>query len=96
MHTQKQKDTINFLESLVHNRFNIDTLNTKLSEFFNEEIKAELIDNPDDEVLCDWNIMFNSDNEETYGYFDIYVLMHNRPSYDGATFYVTEIGYEFE
>ena len=41
MHTQKQKDTINFLESLVHNRFNIDTLNTKLSEFFNEEIKAE-------------------------------------------------------
>jgi hypothetical protein len=40
--------------------------------------------------------MFNSDNEETYGYFDMYVLMHKRPSYDGATFYVTEIGYEFE
>jgi uncharacterized protein with von Willebrand factor type A (vWA) domain len=97
MHTQKQKDTINFLESLVHNRFNIDTLNTKLSEFFNEKIEAEFVnENDDTNELADWNIMFDSKNEETYGYFDIYVLKHRKVGYDNADFYVTEIGYEFE
>ena len=40
--------------------------------------------------------MFNSEKEETYGYFDIYILKMRNVGYDGAEFMVTEIGYEFE
>lgn len=97
MNTQKQIECINFLETLVHQRFNIETLNEKLSQYFNEKIEAEFVnENDDTNELADWNIMFNSENEETYGYFDIYVLKHRKIGYDNTEFYVTEIGYEFE
>jgi uncharacterized protein with von Willebrand factor type A (vWA) domain len=97
MYTQKQKECINFLESLVHQRFNFKTLIEKLSQYFNEEIKAEFVNEDDDtNDLSDWNIMFDSENEETYGYFDIYVLKHRKQGFDNTDFYVTEVGYEFE
>ena len=86
-----------FLESLVGNRFNMETLNATLTNHFGEEIKAEIV-NEDDETseLPDWNIMFDSENSDTFGYFDIYVLKMRRPGFDGAEFYVTEIAYEFD
>jgi hypothetical protein len=40
--------------------------------------------------------MFNSENEDTFGYFDIYMLKMRNSQFDGSTFHVTEIGYEFE
>ena len=95
--TQKQKEIADFLESLVGQRFNMGTLTEKLSKEFDEEIEAEIV-NEDDETntITDWNIMFNSEKEDTFGYFDIYVLKMRNANLDGSTFYVTEIGYEFE
>jgi hypothetical protein len=95
--TKKQKEIVDFLESLVGQRFNMETLSKELSKAFDEEIEAGIV-NDDDETntLSDWNIMFNSENEDTFGYFDIYVLKMRNAGFDGSTFYVTEISYEFE
>jgi hypothetical protein len=93
MLTDKQKEVISFLEGLVHGRYNLETLNKILSEFFGEDIKAEFVDND----CPDWNIMFNSENEDTYGYYDIYVLkMKDVGHFSSADFYITEVAYEFE
>ena len=100
--TPRKKEAVKFLEGLVHNRFNMDTLQAKLSEHFNEEIHVENVSQnridsgEEDDELVDWNLMFDSKNQETYGYFDIYILPMRRAGFDGATFYVTEVGYEFD
>ena len=87
--TTPQKQIIKFLESLVYERYNIKTLNSKLSEYFKEDIKAEFASL--DNELTDYNIMF----ETTHGDFDIYVLKMRRKGFDNSTFMITEIGYEF-
>lgn len=93
--TKTQKTIVNKLEKLVNKRFNIITLNKELSDIFKEDIKAELLeDNPNE--LTDWNIIFNSCKDSSFGYFDIYVLKMRNKGYDNSDFYVTEIGYEFE
>jgi hypothetical protein len=93
---EKQKEIVKFLENLVHSRTNLDNLTKMLSKKFNEEITLEVVNNEDeDNELSDWNIMFNSEKEETYGYFDIYFLKNRRTSHDGSNIYITEIGYEF-
>ena len=94
--TTVQREVVKFLEDLVYERFNLETLNQKLSEYFGENINAEFVDEENEAGLGDWNIMFNSEKEETYGYFDIYILKMRNVGYDGAEFMVTEIGYEFE
>ena len=94
--TAVQREVVKFLEDLVYERFNLETLNQKLSEYFGENINAEFVDEENEAGLGDWNIMFNSEKEETYGYFDIYILKMRNVGYDGAEFMVTEIGYEFE
>ena len=95
--TERQKEVVEFLENLVGKRFNLNTLNEVLSEQFDEAIKCEIVNDDDEEnTLTDWDIMFDSVKEETYGYFDIYMLKMRRPGFDGATFCITEIGYEFE
>ena len=95
--TPRKKQVIDFLEGLVHKRFNIETLNEELSKHFNEKITAGFVNEDDDDnELADWNIMFDSENEDTYGYFDIYVLKMRRAGFDGADFLVTEVGYEFD
>jgi subtilase family serine protease len=93
--TDKQKEVVEFLESLVHMRYNIETLTKVLSKYFNESIKVGYANEEEDNILTDYNIMFDSHKEETYGYFDIYVLKMRRPGHDGSDFYVTEIGYEY-
>jgi hypothetical protein len=95
--TERQKEVVEFLENLVGKRFNLSTLNEVLSEQFDEVIKCEIVNDDDEEnTLTDWDIMFDSVKEETYGYFDIYVLKMRKPGFDGSTFHITEIGYEFE
>ena len=95
--TKRHKKVVNFLEKLVGERFNLETLNATLSEHFGEDIKADFVnENDESNDLSDWNIMFDSEKEETYGYFDIYVLKMRRPGFDGSEFYVTEVSYEFD
>lgn len=95
MKTQKQQEVIKFLNDLVCQRFNEETLNQKLSKFFNEEIQISDATVYDGEST-DINYMFNSERQDTYGYFDIYALNMLNTGFDGANFYVTEISYEFE
>jgi len=102
--THRQKQAIEFLEGLVYGRESIESLNKKLSEHFGEKIEVynktqDYIDRGEEDpdgVLTDWNLLFNSENEETYGYFDIYFLPMRREGFDGATMFITEISWEFE
>ena len=94
--TRVQQEVVKFLENLVYERFNLDTLNQELSKHFGEDIEADFVDEENEAGLGDWNIMFESEKEETYGYFDIYVLKMRNVGFDGAEFMVTEVGYEFE
>ena len=96
-YTKNQTSIIEFLKSLVGQRFNMETLTKELSKAFDEDIKAEIV-NDDDETntLSDWNIMFNSEKEDTFGYFDIYILKMRNALFDGSDFYITETNYEFE
>lgn len=92
-YTPRQLEVIDFLEQLVHNRFSIESLNKKLSDFFGEPIEVEEANSED---LADYNLMFNLEREDQYGYFDIYMLPMRRTGFDGSTMYITEIAYEFE
>jgi RNA binding exosome subunit len=104
-YTERQKEVINFLENLVTQRFNEETLNKTLSDFFGEPIEVEnntqlRIDNNDfsceEDLPTDYNLMFNIETEDDYGYFDIYMLPMRRAGFDYSTMYITEVGYEFE
>ncbi len=97
------KETIEFLEGLVHKRFSLDGLNKTLSEFFEEDIKVynasqgRIDSGEDDDELTDFNLMFNIEGfaNPSAGYFDIYMLPMRREGFDGATMYITEVSYEF-
>ena len=104
-YTERQKEIIDFLENLVTQRFSEETLNKTLSDFFQEPIKVEnntqqRIDNLDfsseEDLPTDFNLMFNIETEDEYGYFDIYMLPMRRAGFDYSTMYITEVGYEFE
>lgn len=104
-YTEREKEIINFLENLVTQRFSEETLNKTLSDFFQEPIKVEnntqqRIDNLDfsseEDLPTDFNLMFNIETEDEYGYFDIYMLPMRRAGFDYSTMYITEVGYEFE
>lgn len=83
------------LEKLVGKRFSEESLSKAVSNIFNEDITVDDCTNFDNEPI-DYNYMFNSEKDETYGYFDIYVLKMINEGFDGSILYVTEIGYEFE
>jgi hypothetical protein len=97
----KTQETINFLKGLVHHRFSLESLNKKLSDFFGEKVEVYnasqgRIDNgEDDDDLADWNLMFGIEHEELFVDVDIYFLPMRREGFDGATMYITEVGYEF-
>ena len=99
---RRPHEIMTFLENLVHQRFSEETLNTKLSEFFDQKIEVYntsqgRIDNgEDDHELSDYNLMFNIESGECdSGFYDIYMLPMRRPGYDDANMYITEVGYEF-
>ena len=100
-----QKKVVEFLENLVYGRESIESLNKKLSDHFGEKIEVynktqDYLDRGEDdgdEVLTDFNLMFNIEGEdnELSGFYDIYMLPMRREGFDGATMFITEIGYEF-
>jgi len=93
--TERQKKLIHDLESLVHRRFNEETLNAELSKIFGEKVKVEE-GCQDCDYLMDYDLMWNSEKEGIAGFYDIYVLKC-KPNYSGEnTMYVTEVGYEFD
>lgn len=94
--TEKQRIIIGAMQELVHGRFSKESLEEQLSMIFEEPITIEL-GCEDVDYLTDWNYMFTSNHKDWGGDFDVYVLMHkeNRKCFGGATFMVTEIGYEF-
>jgi hypothetical protein len=95
--TLKQKKLVRDLESLVHDRHSIDSLNGKLSEFAGEPIHVCDVTSSKDECdTSDWNLLFEIKDEELYGFFDIYYLKMRKPGYVGETMYITEISYQFE
>lgn len=95
--TKLQEQIATLLEVLVGQRFNEETLNKRLSDLFQWDIKVEDISDKEDE-LADYNFVFgfgNSDSE-LYGFGDIYFLKMRREGFDGSTFYVTEVNVDFE
>jgi len=99
-----KKEIIEFLEGLVHNRFSLESLNEKLSTFFGKKIEVynasqgRIDSGEDDDELTDWNLMvaFESEDENANPVDgDIYFLPMRREGFDGATMYITEVGYEF-
>jgi hypothetical protein len=99
--TKLQKQIATLLEELVGQRFNEETLNHRLTDILQWEIKVEDISDKEDE-LADYNFVFgfgdvNSDDDsELYGYGDIYFLKMRNEGFNGATFYVTEVNVDFE
>ena len=92
---------MHFINCLVHKRYSVDSLNKELRTFFNDEsIKADYVDETNENELTDWNLLFGMDTQykdyHLYGYVDIYVLKHRRSGFDGADFMITEIAIEFE
>lgn len=93
-YTERQEECVEFLENLVHRRFSQERLNEVLSMFFGEDIVLELAS--EDELLTDFNLVFNLEREDQYGYFDIYMLPMRTEGFGGSTMYITEVAYEFE
>ena len=97
MYTKLQKQIATYLEELVGQRFNEQTLNKRLSDLFQWDVKVEDISDKEDE-LVDYNFVFGfgDADSELYGFGDIYFLKMRREGFDGSTFYVTEVNVEFE
>jgi hypothetical protein len=95
--TDKQILIVKQLKNLVQERYNIETLTKKVSEIFNEDIKIEdITSGKHDCDLSDYNLLFESKNDDTYGFFDIFFLKTRKTGYNGETMYITEISFEFE
>ena len=97
----EKQEVMSFLEGLVGQRFNMQSLNDKLEKVFNQKVELQNTSllreqENDDDDLSDYNLMFNiEDGSEQSGFFDIYMLPMRRKGFDGADMYITEVGYEF-
>lgn len=96
--TRERKECVEFLEHLVHKRFNIEQLNEELSRFFGEDVSV--VDTTPEDLSdgCeDFNLMavLKQENDDMPWVFDIYYLPMRREGFDGATMYITEVSYEF-
>jgi hypothetical protein len=102
--TEKQKEIVKFLDGLVTQRYSMESLNKKLSEYFKTSVElynasqGRIDSGEDDDELADWNLMVNieslNDEDESVD-IDIYFLPMRREGFDGATMYITEVGWEF-
>ena len=92
-----QKQIATLLEELVGKRFNEETLNHRLTDIFQWDVKVEDITD-EESVIVDYNFAFEfgDADSELYGFGDIYFLKMRREGFDGATFYVTEVNVDFE
>ena len=84
-----------FLENLVGQRFNEQTLTEKLSNHFGQEVELvniteERIANDDDDGFTDdWSFSFSIDDVD----YDIFYLPMRKIGFDFAKFYITEVGF---
>jgi hypothetical protein len=95
----KQKKVINVLENLVGKRFCLETLEMELKERFKLDDYIGIVDVTPDKDECDtsdWNLMGCLNAKGIFCDFDIYFLNLRKKDWDGNTFYVTEVGYEFQ
>ena len=62
-----------------------------------QDLDMVIYSGEDDDELADFNLMFNIEGfaNPSAGYFDIYMLPMRCEGFDGATMYITEVGYEF-
>lgn len=96
-YSTKQKKVINGLENLVHSRFNLESLTEHLTKLMGESIiLSDTTDDKCDDDTSDWNLLFVANQNEIYGYFDIFYLKMRKPGYANEDIYVTEISYQFE
>ena len=95
--TNREKQIAEALENLVGIRFNKETLEAKLTEIFGHKAEVECITKEDD-TYPDYNLIteFDIRDKGIFGYADIYFLPMRNVGFDGATFYVTEVSYEFQ
>jgi hypothetical protein len=95
VYTKKQRKIAKAMESLVHKRFNEETLKAELNKIFGKEIDGFELGYDDVEEFPDWDYMFAVNDDEIGGDFDVYVLMHKNKDMFGNTLYVTEVAYDF-
>lgn len=95
VYTKKQRKIAKAMESLVHKRFNEETLKAELTKIFGKEIDGFELGYEDVEDFPDWDFMFAVNDDEIGGDFDVYVLMHKNKDMFGNTLYVTEVAYDF-
>lgn len=84
---------IKSLENLVHQRFNIETLEKELAEIFGTNVELYPSESEMVELLGDSCFTFAIGDD--FGVFDIYYLPHKCTDENGNDFYVTEVGYAF-
>jgi len=95
--TPEQSRIVSELEKLIGHRFNLETLQKKITKIFGCQITPITDITREDDECSDYNLMFSCDEQdERYGYFDLYFLPTRMVGDDAADKYITEIGYEFD
>jgi hypothetical protein len=95
----EQKFVITELEKLVGRRFSLETLEMELKKTFKLDDYIGIEDVTSDKDDCDtsdYNLMGCLNAHGIFCDFDIYFLKLRKKDWDGNTFYVTEVGYEFQ
>jgi hypothetical protein len=96
-YTDKQLEVINFLESLVFSRFTVETLEAKINNEYNSNIKLELHSELEgDDERTDFNLIGVLEFKDVFCDVDVYFLPMRCNGFDGSNIMVTEVGYEFE
>jgi hypothetical protein len=91
--TAKQQEIAKAMEALVGARFTLLTLNDMLDQIFGESLTIEdITDSKDENDFSDNNLLFESENEDTYGFYDIYYLNTR----EDDVIYITEVSYDFD
>jgi hypothetical protein len=83
-----------FMESLVGQRFNEQSLTKELRIHFHNEfdlvnITEQRIADDEDDDCSDWLFSFSVDDVD----YDIYYLPMRKVGFDDAKFYITEVGF---
>jgi hypothetical protein len=96
-YSDKEREVINFLESLVFSRYTIETLEAKINSEYNSNIKLELHSELEgDDERTDFNLLGLLECKGVYCDVDIYYLPMRCDGFDGSNIMVTEVGYEFQ
>ena len=94
----KNLEVAQFLESLVHERHTIKSLEDKINSEFNSNIKFELCndDDNDEDTKTDFNLIGVLEFKDVFCDVDVYYLPMRYNGFDGANILITEVGYEFQ